>query len=57
MSYLSTLSSAYAEIFLLVMASSILIVDLFVTNPQQNADLHIGATDSSRLRTDYRDDP
>ncbi|MEQ1583639.1 MAG: NADH-quinone oxidoreductase subunit NuoN, partial [Candidatus Nitrotoga sp.] len=35
MSYLSTLSSAYAEIFLLVMASSILIVDLFVTNPNK----------------------
>jgi NADH-quinone oxidoreductase subunit N len=35
MSYLSTLSSAYAEIFLLVMASSILIVDLFVTDPNK----------------------
>lgn len=35
MSYLSTLSSAYAEIFLLVMASSILIVDLFVTHPHK----------------------
>ena len=31
MSYLSTLSPAYAEIFLLVMACTILIVDLFVT--------------------------
>ena len=36
MSYLSTLSSAYAEIFLLVMASSILIVDLFVTDPNKS---------------------
>ena len=35
MSYLSTLSSAYAEIFLLVMASTILIVDLFVTDPNK----------------------
>ena len=35
MSYLSTLSSAYAEIFLLVMASSILIVDLFITDPNK----------------------
>ena len=35
MSYLSTLSSAYAEIFLLVMASSILIVDLFITHPNK----------------------
>ncbi|HUX91160.1 MAG TPA: NADH-quinone oxidoreductase subunit NuoN [Gallionellaceae bacterium] len=32
MSYLSTLSPAYAEIFLLVMACVILIVDLFVVN-------------------------
>ena len=30
MSYLSTLYPAYAEIFLLVMACTILIVDLFV---------------------------
>jgi len=36
MSYLSTLSSAYAEIFLLVMASLILIVDLFVTDPNKS---------------------
>ena len=35
MSYFSTLSSAYAEIFLLVMACSILIVDLFVTHPNK----------------------
>lgn len=35
MSYLSTISSAYAEIFLLVMASTILIIDLFVTDPNK----------------------
>jgi NADH-quinone oxidoreductase subunit N len=35
MSYFSTLSPAYAEIFLLVMACSILIVDLFVVNQQK----------------------
>ena len=33
MSYLSTLTSAYAEMFLLLMASTILIVDLFLPNP------------------------
>ncbi len=33
MSYLSTLTSAYAEIFLLLMVSTILIADLFLTNP------------------------
>lgn len=33
MDYLVTLSPLYAEIFLLVMACTILIVDLFVTNP------------------------
>ncbi len=33
MNYLATLSPLYAEIFLLVMACTILIVDLFVTNP------------------------
>ena len=35
MSYLSTLTPAYAEIFLLVMACTILIVDLFVVNQQK----------------------
>jgi NADH-quinone oxidoreductase subunit N len=35
MSYLSTLSPAYAEIFLLVMACVILIVDLFVVNQRK----------------------
>ncbi len=35
MSYLSTLSPAYAEIFLLVMACTILIVDLFVVNQKK----------------------
>ena len=35
MSYLSTLSPAYAEIFLLVMACTILIVDLFVVNQRK----------------------
>ena len=35
MSYLSTLTSAYAEIFLLLMACTILIVDLFLTNPSK----------------------
>ena len=35
MSYLSTLYPAYAEIFLLVMACTILIVDLFVTNQRK----------------------
>jgi len=33
MNYLATLSPLYAEIFLLVMACTILLVDLFVTNP------------------------
>ena len=33
MNYLSTLTPAYAEIFLLAMASIILIADLFLTNP------------------------
>ena len=33
MSYMSTLTSAYAEIFLLLMVSTILIADLFLTNP------------------------
>jgi NADH-quinone oxidoreductase subunit N len=33
MNFLSTLMPAYAEIFLLVMVSTILIVDLFVTDP------------------------
>jgi len=36
MSYLSTLLPAYAEIFLLVMVSAILIVDQFVTDPNKN---------------------
>jgi NADH-quinone oxidoreductase subunit N len=36
MSYLFTLSPAYAEIFLLLMACSILIVDLFVVSPQKS---------------------
>ena len=36
MSYLSTLSPAYAEIFLLVMACVILIADLFVVNQQKS---------------------
>ena len=35
MTYLSTLSPAYAEIFLLIMACTILIVDLFVTSPNK----------------------
>ena len=35
MSYLSTLTPAYAEIFLLVMACTILIVDLFVVNQKK----------------------
>jgi NADH-quinone oxidoreductase subunit N len=35
MTYLSTLWPAYAEMFLLVMACSILIVDLFVTNQRK----------------------
>lgn len=35
MSYLSTLTPAYAEIFLLVMTSLILIADLFVTHPSK----------------------
>ncbi|CAG0124246.1 NADH-quinone oxidoreductase subunit N [Rhodocyclaceae bacterium] len=35
MSFLSTLFPAYAEIFLLVMVSAILIVDLFLTNPNK----------------------
>ena len=35
MIYLSTLTPAYAEIFLLVMACVILIADLFVTNPHK----------------------
>ncbi len=35
MSYLSTLSPAYAEIFLLVMACTILIVDMFVVNQKK----------------------
>ena len=35
MSYFSTLTPAYAEIFLLVMACTILIVDLFVVNQQK----------------------
>ena len=35
MSFLSTLSPAYAEIFLLVMACTILIADLFVTSPNK----------------------
>ncbi len=33
MTYISTLSPAYAEIFLLVMVSAILIVDLFIASP------------------------
>ena len=37
MSYLSTLTPAYAEIFLLFMVSAILIVDLFLTNPDKTA--------------------
>lgn len=37
MSYLSTLAPAYAEIFLLVMACIILIVDLFVADRQKSA--------------------
>lgn len=36
MSYLSTLTPAYAEIFLLVMACTILIVDLFVVSQQKS---------------------
>ena len=36
MNYLSTLTPAYAEMFLLVMACFILIVDLFVVNPQKS---------------------
>jgi NADH-quinone oxidoreductase subunit N len=36
MNYLSTLTPAYAEIFLLAMTCIILIVDLFVINPQKN---------------------
>ncbi|MBI5658623.1 MAG: NADH-quinone oxidoreductase subunit NuoN [Nitrosomonadales bacterium] len=35
MSYLATLSPAYAEIFLLVMVCAILIVDLFVASPNK----------------------
>ena len=35
MSYLLTLSPAYAEIFLLVMASAILIADLFVVSKER----------------------
>jgi len=35
MTYLSTLSPAYAEIFLLIMVCTILIVDLFVTSPNK----------------------
>ena len=35
MSYLSTLTPAYAEIFLLIMACTILMVDLFVVNQQK----------------------
>ena len=35
MSFLSTLFPAYAEIFLLVMVCAILIVDLFLTNPNK----------------------
>ncbi len=35
MTYLSTLSPAYAEIFLLIMACTILLVDLFVTSPNK----------------------
>ena len=35
MSFLSTLFPVYAEIFLLVMVSAILIVDLFLTNPSK----------------------
>src|SRR4030067_119720 len=35
MSFLSPLFPAYAEIFLLVMVSAILIVDLFLTNPNK----------------------
>ena len=37
MSYLSTLTPAYAEIFLLLMVCTILIVDLFLTNPDKTA--------------------
>ena len=37
MSYLSTLTPAYAEIFLLFMVCAILIVDLFLTNPDKTA--------------------
>ncbi|MEJ1958284.1 MAG: NADH-quinone oxidoreductase subunit NuoN [Nitrosomonadales bacterium] len=37
MNYFSTLLPAYAEIFLLVMVSAILIVDLFVTDPNKTA--------------------
>ena len=37
MSYLSTLTPAYAEIFLLFMVCTILIVDLFLTNPDKTA--------------------
>ncbi len=35
MTYLSTLTPAYAEIFLLIMACTILLVDLFVTSPNK----------------------
>ncbi len=35
MTYLYTLSPAYAEIFLLIMACTILLVDLFVTSPNK----------------------
>jgi NADH-quinone oxidoreductase subunit N len=37
MNFFSTLLPAYAEIFLLVMVSAILIVDLFVTDPNKTA--------------------